>query len=89
MRSSADGRGIPGRLRWRCRRGMLELDLELERFLQREAGALSAGELRAFECLLALDDAELWQRVRQQGGVAAAVQTMTGYSGNPQHAGQG
>ena len=23
----------PGRLRWRCRRGMLELDLVLERFL--------------------------------------------------------
>jgi len=47
------------RLRWRCRRGMRELDVLLERFLaQRYAGA-SAAEQEAFETLLTLSDPEI------------------------------
>jgi antitoxin CptB len=48
------------RLRWRCRRGMLENDLILERFLAAHGEALSVGEVAALDRLLDLGDNELW-----------------------------
>ena len=48
-----------GRLRWRCRRGMKELDVLLERWLGRHAATAEAGEMRAFEALLDLQDPQL------------------------------
>jgi antitoxin CptB len=51
------------RLRWRCRRGLLENDLVLERFLDRHAAALGADELAALDRLLDLPDPELWDLV--------------------------
>ena len=47
------------RLRWRCQRGMLELDHVLRGFL--DTGYLDApSEIRhAFESLLAMDDADI------------------------------
>ncbi len=47
------------RLRWRSRRGMLELDVLLDRFLQREFAALSSNERGQYEALLELPDLEL------------------------------
>ncbi len=47
------------RLRWRCRRGMLELDLALEKFLSRHYVELTGAERAAFERLLATPDPEL------------------------------
>jgi len=47
------------RLRWRCRRGLLELDLILGGFLQERYAGLSSAEQRAFESLLSLPDATL------------------------------
>ncbi|MEP7206722.1 MAG: succinate dehydrogenase assembly factor 2 [Casimicrobiaceae bacterium] len=49
------------RLRWRCRRGMLENDLILTRFLDARAGAIAADELDALDRLLDLPDDELWE----------------------------
>ncbi|HEY2339328.1 MAG TPA: succinate dehydrogenase assembly factor 2 [Steroidobacteraceae bacterium] len=46
----------PGRLRWRCRRGMKELDVLLERFAQRVRLEASAEECRVFAELLELPD---------------------------------
>lgn len=46
-------------LKWRSRRGMLELDVLLERFVQRELEILNAAELGQYEALLELPDAEL------------------------------
>jgi len=46
----------PGRLRWRCRRGMKELDVLLERFAQRVRLEASAEECRLFAELLELPD---------------------------------
>ncbi len=43
-------------LRWRCRRGMKELDVLLERFAQQMLPQASAAECRAFAELLALPD---------------------------------
>ena len=48
------------RLRWRCRRGMLENDLILTRFLDARDGAISGEEVVALDALLALGDIELW-----------------------------
>jgi antitoxin CptB len=47
------------RLRWRCRRGMLELDVVLQRFLAAHVASLSDTELDAFERLLQTPDPEL------------------------------
>ncbi|MEW6646962.1 MAG: succinate dehydrogenase assembly factor 2 [Pseudomonadota bacterium] len=47
------------RLVWRCRRGMLELDLLLEGFLQRGYAALNERQQRDFQRLLELPDQEL------------------------------
>jgi len=51
------------RLRWRCRRGLLENDLVLERFLERHGRSLDDAGLAAFNELLALPDPELWDLV--------------------------
>lgn len=55
------------RLRWRCRRGLLELDLVLGRFLDRYYGELSPGDLAVFCELLRLPDTELWAEVSRTG----------------------
>ncbi len=51
--------GELGRLRWHCRRGLLELDLILEKFNERHLLALDAGEMARFKELLAFDDNDL------------------------------
>ena len=48
------------RLRWRCRRGMLENDLILARFLDARGEAISAPELAGLDRLLDLSDNQLW-----------------------------
>lgn len=47
------------RLRWRCRRGMLELDLLLGRFLETGYARLDAAQREGFLKLLAAPDVEL------------------------------
>jgi antitoxin CptB len=47
------------RLRWRARRGLLENDLIITRFLDRCEGDLTAAERAALEQLLDLPDGEL------------------------------
>jgi succinate dehydrogenase flavin-adding protein (antitoxin of CptAB toxin-antitoxin module) len=51
------------RLRWRCRRGLLENDLVLARFLERHGATLDRERLTALDELLALPDPELWALV--------------------------
>jgi antitoxin CptB len=48
------------RLRWHCRRGRLENDLVLERFLATYGGRLEGGQLAAFQALLGQSDDDLW-----------------------------
>ena len=47
------------RIRWHCRRGMLELDLVLSRFMERHFDGLDPQGLEAFASLLARTDPEL------------------------------
>ena len=61
-------------LRWQSRRGLLELDLILQKFWQRNA-LLSEEELHALSELLALDDEGLWRAIRGgDDGLAPAAQ---------------
>lgn len=49
------------RLRWRCRRGMLELDQLLLRWLNREGPQASSEQLATFQRLLNTEDDQLWR----------------------------
>lgn len=51
------------RLRWRCRRGMRELDVLFERWLDRRWLDADASERSAFERLLEIEDDRLWDWV--------------------------
>ena len=51
------------RIRWRCRRGLLENDLILTRFLDAKGAALTEDELAMLDQLLALTDNELWDLI--------------------------
>ena len=47
------------RIRWRCRRGLLELDLVLQRFLERRFEGLEPSDRRLFDELLDAPDNDL------------------------------
>lgn len=71
------------RLRWQCRRGLLENDLILERFLDRFGADLEGRRLEVFRELLRLDDGDLWDilsgRVECLPGAEAAVREVVGW----------
>lgn len=48
------------RLAWRCRRGMLELDIVLQRFIALHFNDLTLAQLLAFDNLLELPDNDFW-----------------------------
>ncbi len=48
------------RIRWRCRRGMLENDLVLARFLDVHGGALTEDDVEKLDALLDMTDNALW-----------------------------
>jgi antitoxin CptB len=52
-----------GRVRWQCRRALLELDLVFTRFLERHFDSLSENQLADLEDLLRCEDHELWAMV--------------------------
>lgn len=47
-------------MRWRCRRGMLELDIILQRFIDNHYEQLDEYQLELFEVLLSFPDHDLW-----------------------------
>lgn len=51
------------RLRWQCRRGMLENDVILTRFLDQHAGTLERETLGQLNELLELGDNYLWDLI--------------------------
>lgn len=51
------------RARWRCRRGLLELDIVLQRFMDKHYTQLSETELQQFATLLDLSDNDLWDMI--------------------------
>ena len=63
------------RVRWRSRRGMLELDIVLGRFIEKEYAQLDETGQRAFEELLDMPDNPLWDMIagRADRGVLQAL----------------
>ena len=61
-----DQRPTPSQLRWRCRRGMRELDVLLERYLKERYPSAPAAEQQAFVALLEAPDPQLFAYVVQR-----------------------
>ena len=51
---------VMAQLRWRCRRGMKELDILLGRFIAQNPQPLAQGSWPEFESLLQTEDDVLW-----------------------------
>lgn len=52
-----------GRVRWQCRRALLELDLVFTRFLDRHFDSLTENQLADLDDLLVNDDYDIWAMV--------------------------
>ena len=65
------------RVRWRSRRGLLELDIVLGRFIEQYYAQLDEAGQRAFEALLDMPDNPLWDMIagRAERGVQEAMHT--------------
>ncbi len=51
------------RLRWHCRRGLLELDLVLTRFMDQRFNALRTADVELLKELLDYPDQDLWDMI--------------------------
>jgi antitoxin CptB len=51
------------RMRWRCRRGLLELDIVLGRFIEQHYANLDEAQQAAFDLLLDMPDPTLWDMI--------------------------
>ncbi|PIX04088.1 MAG: succinate dehydrogenase assembly factor 2 [Gallionellales bacterium CG_4_8_14_3_um_filter_54_18] len=61
--SSALNPAVLQRLRWRCRRGLLELDIVLGRFVDAHYAQLSEPERKIFDDFLDMADNPLWDMI--------------------------
>jgi antitoxin CptB len=66
------------RTRWRCRRGLLELDVVLQRFIDKHYEKLDEEALRQFEALLDLADNDLWDMIALEEATDPNVQSVLG-----------
>lgn len=66
------------RLAWRCRRGMLELDIVLQRFVNEQFGGLTLAEMHIFDEMLELADNDFWELIQsaEQVNYEADVQSV-------------
>ena len=64
------------RLAWRCRRGLLELDIVLQRFVAQYYDSLSMAELSAFDAMLALPDNDFWALVSSENAQPINLETL-------------
>jgi len=60
------------KLKWLCRRGMKELDILLERFIDNHQESLASGSWPEFEALLRTEDDLLWDWFRDSSNPAAS-----------------
>lgn len=62
------------RVSWRCRRGLLELDLVLSSFMKSRYQALSHDHKKIFTELLEYSDNELWDLITQRSPWKCSLQ---------------
>jgi len=72
-----------GKLRWRCRRGMQELDILLARYVEERFPSASKCEQDAFRRLLETHDTVIYAyclgQVKPPDDVAALIERITAY----------
>jgi antitoxin CptB len=64
------------KLRWRCRRGLLENDLLIERFFARYGARLTVGQARGLHALMDLADNDLLDLLLWRKEPAVDINTM-------------
>ncbi len=64
------------RIRWRCRRGMLENDLILTRYLDARGAALDEARVVMLDRLLDLPDNELWDVIAGRADADPSVRPL-------------
>lgn len=64
------------KLKWRCRRGLLENDLFIERFFQRHEAGLTVRQARGLEELMDLSDNDLLDILLQRKNSDRTVHTI-------------
>jgi antitoxin CptB len=69
-----DERGL-SKLRWRCRRGLLENDLLIERFFQRNESSLTVSQGQALGLLMELPDNDLLDLLLRRSEPDGAINT--------------
>jgi antitoxin CptB len=62
------------RVRWRCRRGLLELDIVLGRFVRQRYAEMDNEQRVIFDELLDMPDTELWDVITEKKEPAHAHQ---------------
>lgn len=65
------------RLAWRCRRGMLELDIVLQHFVEYEFNTLNLAELHAFDAMLDLPDNQFWSMLSDKKSIRLDKDTLS------------
>lgn len=64
------------RVRWRCRRGLLELDIVLGRFVEHHFAELDEAGRKAFDTLLEMPDNPLWDMIAGKQEAAEELQAL-------------
>jgi antitoxin CptB len=73
MDTPLDARRL-SRLKWRCRRGLLENDLLIERFFRRHESSLTARQADGLEALMELADNDLLDVLLARRALPAGLQ---------------
>jgi antitoxin CptB len=63
------------KLRWRCRRGLLENDLFIERFFNRHAAHMTVGQARGMYVLMDLSDNDLMDLLMKRKPLGSDVES--------------
>jgi antitoxin CptB len=63
------------KLRWRCRRGLLENDLFIERFFNRYAPQMTVGQARGMYILMDLSDNDLMDLFMKRKSLGADIES--------------
>jgi antitoxin CptB len=64
------------RLAWRCRRGMLELDIVLQRFVGKHFNGLTMTEMAQLDMLLELPDNVFWELIQEVKTQVSATKSL-------------
>jgi len=74
-RNAPLGERALSKLRWRCRRGLLENDLFIERFFNRYAPQMTVGQARGLYVLMDLSDNDLMDLFMKRKPLAADIES--------------